>query len=233
MFSNSTFATGQSPGTKTNDSANAGNVGEYKSLVTKASNTTASITCTSATPAVVTWTTHGLSTGSAFYFTGTAPTGLVQLTTYYINVIDANTFNVATTLANLFAGTYVATSSTGSGLTGFAGTNMATATAIDVGGLNLTAGDWDVSGNVVFNAAAGTTVSDIRAWLSTSPASLPAVPLYQVEQTTFTTAGIQSLATPPTRVSLAATTPVSLSAYSAFAVSTLNGSGIIQAWRAR
>ena len=75
------------------------------------------VTCTSATPAVVTNTAHGLSTGDAIYLTGTAPTGLTINTLYYIVRIDANSYNLASSRANAYAATKLATSSTGSGLT--------------------------------------------------------------------------------------------------------------------
>jgi hypothetical protein len=79
---------------------------------------TAIATMTIATPAVVTWTGHGLVYGQrvAFTTTGALPTGITANTGYYINVIDANTFNLATSLANLQAGTYVATSGSQSGV---------------------------------------------------------------------------------------------------------------------
>src|SRR6266576_2509617 len=47
--------------------------------------TPASITCTSATPAVITWTTHGLAVGQSFMLIGgTAPTGTTLYTPYFI-----------------------------------------------------------------------------------------------------------------------------------------------------
>lgn len=78
---------------------------------------TSTATMTIATPCVVTWTGHGLVSGQrvAFTTTGALPTGITANTGYYINVIDANTFNLSTSLANLQAGTYVATSGSQSG----------------------------------------------------------------------------------------------------------------------
>jgi microcystin-dependent protein len=43
------------------------------------------------------------------------PTGVSANTTYFINVTGVNTFNLATTIVNLNAGTYVATSGSQSG----------------------------------------------------------------------------------------------------------------------
>ncbi len=75
-----------------------------------------SVTCTSASPAVVTNTAHGLSTGDAIFLTGTAPTGTSINTLYYIIRIDANSYNIATSRANAYAGTKINTTSTGSSL---------------------------------------------------------------------------------------------------------------------
>lgn len=71
----------------------------------------ATITMTSAAPGVVTWTAHGMATGSSITFTttGALPTNVVANTAYFINSTGANTFNLATTRANLAAGTYIDT----------------------------------------------------------------------------------------------------------------------------
>jgi len=74
-------------------------------------------TITNATPAVVTWTAHGLWDGATVRFTttGALPTGLTASTDYFLRKVDANTFKLSTTLANQVAGTFIATSSAGSG----------------------------------------------------------------------------------------------------------------------
>jgi hypothetical protein len=78
----------------------------------------ATATMTIATPCVVTWTAHGLWDGATARFTttGALPTGLTASTDYFITKIDANTFNLSTTLANQVAGTKIATSGTQSGV---------------------------------------------------------------------------------------------------------------------
>ncbi|MCE2706348.1 MAG: hypothetical protein LW807_04660, partial [Proteobacteria bacterium] len=77
-------------------------------------------TCTIAisTPAVITLTNHELTTGQKVYFTttGALPTGLTANTTYWVNVLNITTFNLATSYANLIAGIYIATSGTQSGV---------------------------------------------------------------------------------------------------------------------
>ena len=78
----------------------------------------ATATMTIATPCVVTWTAHGLWDGATVRLTttGALPTGLTASTDYFITKIDANTFNLSTTLANQVAGTKIATSGTQSGV---------------------------------------------------------------------------------------------------------------------
>jgi hypothetical protein len=75
-------------------------------------------TATSATPTVLTTTGWDIQTNTAVRLTnagGALPTGLSLATTYYVNRTGAATCNLATSRANLAAGTYVAASDTGSG----------------------------------------------------------------------------------------------------------------------
>jgi hypothetical protein len=78
----------------------------------------ATITVTIATPAVVSWTGHGLVEGAPVVFTtsGALPTGITAGTTYFVSRSPgANSFNISTTVANAAAGTLVATSGSQSG----------------------------------------------------------------------------------------------------------------------
>lgn len=74
-------------------------------------------TVTIATPGVFTMMAHGLISGQKcrLFTSGALPTGLNTTTTYFIRAIDANTFWLCTTLANVAAGTYIATSGSQSG----------------------------------------------------------------------------------------------------------------------
>lgn len=74
-------------------------------------------TVTIATPGVVTMTAHGMQTGAQVFLTttGALPTGLTANTLYYVIKIDANSFNLATSRANAYAATKIATSGTQSG----------------------------------------------------------------------------------------------------------------------
>lgn len=79
---------------------------------------TATVTVTIATPGVMTWTAHGLVSGHKLQLTttGALPTGLAVSTTYWVTVIDANTFNLSSSLANAQAATFIATSGSQSGV---------------------------------------------------------------------------------------------------------------------
>lgn len=74
-------------------------------------------TVTIATPAVVTLTGHNLQTGDQVYLTttGALPTGLTANTLYYFIRVDANSGNLATSRANAYAATKIATSGSQSG----------------------------------------------------------------------------------------------------------------------
>src|SRR5674476_993137 len=78
----------------------------------------ATVTLPVASPGIVTWTAHGLSTGSAVQFTnsgGGLPTGVTAGTTYYVIKIDANTFNLAASSAAAYAGTQINFTGTSTG----------------------------------------------------------------------------------------------------------------------
>lgn len=77
----------------------------------------ATVTISIASPGVVTYTSHGLSSGDKIYLTttGALPTGLSASTTYYVYKIDANSFNLCTTLENVASATKINTSGSQSG----------------------------------------------------------------------------------------------------------------------
>lgn len=75
------------------------------------------VTMTIASPGVITWTGHQLHAGSSLTLTttGALPTGLTANTQYFVGSISGNTFKLATTLANMDAGTFINTSGSQSG----------------------------------------------------------------------------------------------------------------------
>lgn len=79
---------------------------------------TSTITVTIATPGVVSWTAHGLYGGQKIQMTttGALPTGLTVDTSYYVIPVGADSFQLATSLANAQAGTAIATSGSQSGV---------------------------------------------------------------------------------------------------------------------
>lgn len=82
---------------------------------------TSTVTISNATPAVVTWTAHGLKQHSLIRFTsnGTLPTGITSGQLYYVRYpnMTANTFEISATAPNAagYTSASVATSSAGSG----------------------------------------------------------------------------------------------------------------------
>lgn len=233
-------ATGQIPGTATNDDASSGNIGEYKQSA--GALTTATVTISNASPAVITQTGHGFTAAknnySALFFTttGTLPTGLSPSTNYFMVVIDANTYYVATTVANAIAGTYINTSSAGSGThTVDHRALLTTVTTQDVAGLSLTAGDWDVAAMSYIQGAGSPSVSyfatDVTVTTSTTPANfglfaqiVPKDPLTIVH----------NLSISQYRVSLSSTTTYFLTVTASFSGGTsVRAGGFLSARRVR
>ncbi len=99
---------------------------------------TATVTMTIASPAVISWTAHGLPEGHPVIFTtsGALPTGITAGTTYYVTRSpNTNDFMVSTTIANAANGTGVNTSGTQSGV--HTGTNHTTARGTGAGTTEL------------------------------------------------------------------------------------------------
>lgn len=235
----SVAAAGQIPGTATNDDAPAGDIGEY--LAAAALNNTINFTVTIASPGVVTQTAHGYSnTGTAAFVastTGALPTGLVAGTVYWTipGTVTANTFQLATSIANAFAGTAINTTGTQSGThTGKSSIPLTSATAGVCAAIKLTAGDWDVTGlglHDIQNTTAPTQlITNVSATiggdlLATSIGTL---------QANFPTTGSQNtISVANVRESVATTQIMYLVAYDTFTVSTARACGQISARRRR
>ena len=108
---------------------------------------------------------------------------------------------------------------------------ITTATATNVTSISLTAGDWDLWGNVFTNPAAGTTQSLLAAGISTSTAAFP-TQYTLLPYTAIASVNVGTTA-PNIRLSLSGTTTVYLVASVSYAVSTLTISGTLSARRAR
>jgi hypothetical protein len=129
---------------------------------------TATITVTIASPAVVTWTGHGLYEGAPVIFTtsGALPTGITAGTTYYVGRSPGtNTFNLSTSVANAATGTFVNTSGSQSGT--HTGTNHTTGRGTGAGTteLQMLNGIWTNKNAITLTngAGAGTSVAANKA----------------------------------------------------------------------
>lgn len=120
--------------------------------------------------------------------------------------------------------------------------SLTTATAADITSISLTAGDWDVSGQIVHNAGATTNVTLLNAAISLTSATLPTQaggsglgtdPLSIFRQAAAVPGGALTTSVGPVRLSIAATTTVYLVVSDTFTVSTMTGYGTIRARRVR
>lgn len=110
------------------------------------------------------------------------------------------------------------------------GVSMANGTAMNVTSISLTAGDWDVEGNV--GATISGACTTLVGWISTTSASAPDASAYAGPNQ----AGIldrTGFAVPYKRISIASTTTVYLSAVAVFTTGANTGYGSITARRAR
>lgn len=239
------YLPGQYPGTATNDTANAGNVGE--SAAAFASAGAATNTFTNGANCVVTWTGHpykinpsGIIACGAYNVTnsgGAVPTGLTAGTNYYFVPIDANTGHLATSVANALAGTFVTTSSSGTGTnTGHSEAIITTGNPFDIGGIALTAGNWQVQMLAETDPAGSTTQSVANFWAHTVSATAPASAnrLVYAWAPYAILAGVPMIAPAgPGIFSFATTTNLFFSINSTFALSTNNAYGLLTCLRVR
>lgn len=113
---------------------------------------------------------------------------------------------------------------------------LTTGTPADVTSISLTAGDWDISGSVYFLQDVTTTATYYTGGIGPTTATLPGYAGAQgsIPGTAGAITGYDpTVALPPTRVSLAATTTYFLVAQSGFLVSTNAAYGHLRARRVR
>jgi hypothetical protein len=99
--------------------------------------------------------------------------------------------------------------------------------------LALTAGDWDVHGNVLFNIAATTSVLALLASSSQVSGTHDATAAVTFRSAAFVPANNMGFSCPTQRISIAAPATIYLVATAAFTVSTVAAYGRIYARRAR
>jgi hypothetical protein len=113
--------------------------------------------------------------------------------------------------------------------------SLTTGTQTNITSISLTAGDWDVSGAVVFIPAGTTTVTQFIGAVNSVSATLPTSEqrLFVINQTSATPGAQVGYSGSPRRFSLAATTTIYLIALSSFGTSTMTAHGKIAARRIR
>lgn len=232
-------------GTNTNDSAAAGYVGEFMQSGPTRTTLSDTVTISNASPGVVSLTGHGLGAGTAVNFTttGALPTGFVTGLNYYVcagATLLANSFALASTVANALAGTAINTSSAGSGThTLISKAIIASGSYANTAGLSLTAGDWDVTVITQFDGGGTTVVNYLFTSASTTSATndlsngrTNGQP-YPASFTPFGTAFPLTLTLPRARFSLSSTTSIFGMATGNFTTSTLNAYTTMIARRTR
>lgn len=110
---------------------------------------------------------------------------------------------------------------------------LTTATTANITNISLTAGDWDVTGQVDYVTGGATVIATMQQGASTTSATLGAQDTYSTVNLGATITSDPGNPTPITRFSLSATTTVYLVANSQFSVSTLSAYGTIRARRVR
>jgi hypothetical protein len=115
--------------------------------------------------------------------------------------------------------------------------SLTTDVAINITSVSLTAGDWDCNGSVFNSQASSTTMDFFAGWISTTSASFPSNPPGGSYVQWYQNSGVaglgMTLSIGPTRISLASTTTVYLSATASFDISTNTAYGFIGCRRAR
>jgi hypothetical protein len=113
----------------------------------------ATVTITIASPGVVTWTSHGLTTNDPVVFdtTGALPTGITAGTIYYATVLSANTFNISLTVGGGAINTTGTQSGTHTAQTGNNSNNGLAQTRAGAlltlqGAIDLAVGSYDFAG---------------------------------------------------------------------------------------
>ena len=166
------------------------------------------------------------STGTGSVVLNTAPT-LSQITFSTTSGIIGTTTNDNAAAGSV--GEYVSSNvpqSSGVSITSNTDTNITT--------ISLTAGDWDVNGNVYLEPTNIATFSAGKIWTSTTSATKPNdSSVTGILGSTSIFFNAMSFSAPTIRVSIASTTTVYLSARATFSAGTMTGYGNLVARRRR
>lgn len=171
-------------------------------------------------------------TGATRNVTFPDATGTLLMTGQAINTVPSITFSSTSGVIGTTTNDSAAAGSVGEFVTSVvAGTAATSGAATDITTISLTAGDWDVWGNIFTNPAVGTTQSRVSCGISTTSATLPTQ--YSIIGTPLTATVPCGQIAPNIRLSLSGTTTVYLVALVTYAVSTLTVGGTISARRRR
>lgn len=196
----------------------AANAGTFTTLAASGAVSGAGFTARFASPGPI-----GSTAASTGQFTTLAASGTI--TPNSTNGIAGTTTNDNANAGSV--GEFISNSATGVSLTSNVQANVTS--------ISLTAGDWDVQGDIAFLPAGSTVLAQVTAGVSTTSASLGSVGTgTRVTSTGSSVAGqFAELATPVARFSLSTTTTIFLIALASFSVSTATASGIVRARRVR
>lgn len=109
--------------------------------------------------------------------------------------------------------------------------SITTATSTNLTSISLTAGDWDVYGNITATLSSGTNFTQLLVWISSTSATTPGDSL--TNRISTLGASVLGVSAPYYRATIAAPTTIYVSCYSVFAGGTLSGRGGIYARRVR
>jgi hypothetical protein len=104
-------------------------------------------------------------------------------------------------------------------------------TPTDMTSISLTAGDWNVWGNIAFQNSGIAT--QYNAWISTSSATAPDLSLRNILSVGGTALGVSGLIVPMVRINVSTTTTVYISFQAAFSTGAVTACGNILARRVR
>lgn len=167
--------------------------------------------------------------------------GTILMTGQAINTVPSIAFSSTSGIIGTTTNDNAAAGSVGEFVTSVIGSgspvSLSNGTAANITSISLTAGDWDVWGNVGFTGNVLTTFFAGRGWISTTSATSPDPSLFsqQVYPTgpTIFTVSLPAFDAPALRFSLASTTTIYLSVLASFATNTCSGFGGIYARRVR
>lgn len=175
-------------------------------------------------------------TGAPAGPTAAAATATTQLaTTAFVTAVASKGQFAGTTTNDNAAAGHVGEYISSTVLAGSA-VSLTTATPQNVTSISLTAGDWNVWGNVTHAPNSATSVAAVYGAINTTSGTFPtsmAVGAYFAENFTPLTSYGSTKPTGMTRLSLASTTTVYLIAQAIFSINTMSAYGFIGARRVR